>query len=134
MNIRKKIQILCGSCVLAFFVAYMLTNAVIFRLCEQHNYQCREILNKVGDPLLYSMPALALVFLLLLFKPTAYDAWKKFAVWFVPLAAVLFAVYPMPGSGDLFAPYPEQVYQWVSAAYVLISLGIIARESLAKRA
>ena len=77
--------------------------------------------------LFYGMSALALVFLLLAFLPQAFSTWKKFAVWFIPLAALLFIFYPNPGSGDYFSPYPEQVFQWVSVLYVVISAGIILR-------
>jgi hypothetical protein len=73
------------------------------------------------------------VFLILLFVPRAFGAWKKFAIWFVPLAALLFAFYPDPGSGDFLSPYPEQVFQWVSALYVLISLIIIAVSSFRQK-
>ena len=79
--------------------------------------------------LYYGMPALALIFLILLFTPKAFPAWKKFAIWFVPLAALLFAFYPGPGGNDLFSPYPEQVFRWVSCLYVIISLLIIVRSS-----
>lgn len=85
-----------------------------------------DFLVKLGKGVFYGSGALALVFLALLFVPRAFSAWKKFAIWFVPLAALLFAVYPNPGSGDLFAPYPEQIYQWVSGFYVLVSAAIIA--------
>ena len=93
-----------------------------------------DFLIRLGDGLFYGSGALALVFLLLLLVPRAYPAWKKFAVWFVPLAAILFAIYPNPGSGDLFAPYPEQVYRWVSGFYVLASGLIIVRTSVRKPA
>lgn len=76
--------------------------------------------------LYYGAGALAIVFFVLLFTSRAFSAWKKFAVWFVPLATLLFIFYPEPGSGDLFSPYPEQVFQWVSGLYVLISVAIIA--------
>ncbi|OGG40529.1 hypothetical protein A2118_01910 [Candidatus Kaiserbacteria bacterium GWA2_50_9] len=75
------------------------------------------------------MGALAIVFLVLLFIPRAFSVWKKFAIWFVPLAALLFIFYPDPGSGDLFSPYPEQVFQWVSGLYVFISLVLIIYKS-----
>jgi hypothetical protein len=58
--------------------------------------------------------------------PHAVPSWKKFALWFIPIAALVFIFYPEPGSGDLFAPFPEQVYQAVSGLYVLISLVIAA--------
>lgn len=89
-----------------------------------------EILVRLGKSLVYGMGALSLVFLLLLFIPQAFSAWKKFAIWFVPLAALLFIAYPEPGAGDFIAPYPEQIFQWISALYVLISLIIIATNSM----
>ena|SRR3989344_2442249 len=85
-----------------------------------------DLLLKLRDGLFYGMSALALIFLILLFLPRALPAWKKFAIWFIPLATLLFIFYPDPGSGDYFSPYPEQVYKWVSILYVVISIGIIA--------
>lgn len=79
--------------------------------------------------LYYSMPALALVFLALAVFPATFNAWKKFGVWFIPLAALFFIFYSGPASGDLFSPYPETVYKWVSIIYVVISLGIIGWEA-----
>ncbi|MDP1707354.1 MAG: hypothetical protein Q8L30_02265 [bacterium] len=81
----------------------------------------------------YGMGALAIVFFVLLFAQYAFSAWKKFAVWFIPLAALLFIFYPDPSSGDLFSPYPEQVFQWVSGLYVFISLLIIIWKYLSTR-
>jgi len=80
--------------------------------------------------LYYSMSALALIFFILLAVPQAFSAWKKFAIWFIPLAALLFAFYPDSGSGDLFSPHPEQVFRWVSLLYVAISILIIAWSSM----
>lgn len=87
------------------------------------------MLVKIGKSFFYGFSALALIFLVLVFVPKAFPAWKKFAIWFVPLAAFLFALYPYPGSGDFFSPYPEQIFRWVSALYVIISLGIIAHSA-----
>lgn len=80
--------------------------------------------------LYYGMPALAVVFFFLIFIPRAFQSWKKFAIWFIPLAALLFLAYQDPRGWDyLFFPYREEFYRWVSALYVLISLVIIARSS-----
>lgn len=115
-----------------FGVGYILTNSTIFNFCLHDQYVCRTLLNRIGDPLFYGAGALAAVFFILLFTSRAFSAWKKFAVWFIPLAALLFIFYPEPGSGDLFSPYPEQVFQWVSGLYLLISIVIIAIASLRK--
>jgi len=84
--------------------------------------------------LYYGMPALALVFSLLFFLPSAFPVWKKFAVWFLPLATILFMAYQDPrGWNDLFFPYREELYRWVSAAYVVISVIIIALAARGRR-
>ncbi len=119
--------IILVTTIILSFMGYMLTNSPAFGLCSINEYSCREPLNHIGDPLLYGMSALSLVFFLLLFVPQSFGAWKKFAVWFVPLATLLFIFYPDPGSGDLFSPYPEQVYRWVSTLYVIICSVIIFR-------
>ncbi|SRR3989344_1471667 len=133
MGTRKIILSSLALAFIGFGGGFLLTNSVSFQLCSHDKYSCRELLNNIGDPLFYGMPALALVFLILLFVPRAFPAWKKFAIWFVPLAALLFIVYPEPGSGDLFSPYPEQVFQWVSAAYIVISVSIISWSTFRER-
>lgn len=75
--------------------------------------------------LFYGMPALSLIFLLLTVVPQSFSAWKKFAKWFIPIAVLIFIFYPEPGSGDLFSPYPEQVFQWLSILYVVLSVFVI---------
>lgn len=121
-----------------FGVGYVLTNSYDFKLCYSNletntfDVPCHAFYEAIGNPLYYGAEALAVVFLVLLFTSRAFSAWKKFAVWFIPLAALLFIFYPEPGSGDLFSPYPEQVFQWVSGLYILVSITIIVIASLRK--
>jgi hypothetical protein len=122
---NKKIALTAVS-VIGLLIGYIFSNSTKFGICTHEQYSCRELFNNIGDPLFYGSGALALVFLILLFVPQAFPAWKKFAIWFVPLAVILFAIYPEPGSGDLFSPYPEQIYRWVSGFYVVVSGAIIA--------
>ena len=91
-----------------------------------YSVDCYNLVFHVGHPLFYGGAALALVFVLLYAFPQAFNAWKKFAIWFVPLAALLFIFYPDPGSGDFLSPMPEQVFQWVSGLYVVVSGIIVA--------
>lgn len=79
-----------------------------------------------SEALYYGAGALTLIFVVLLFIPKAFSAWKRFAIWFIPLAALLFVFYPEPGSGDFFSPHAETVYRWVSGLYILISASIIS--------
>ncbi len=132
MTAKKTSLILLGLSSLGLLTGYILSNSVVFRLCAYEQYSCRELANNIGDPVFYGFTALAIVFVTLTFIPHAFTAWKKFAVWFVPLAALLFALYPYPGSGDFMSPYPEQVFQWVSALYILISLAIILPKAFKK--
>ena len=132
----KKISVLFACSLAGLGIGYVLTNSVRFGLCISNGVvseaSCINFYERVGDPLFYGIGALALVFLILLFVPRAFSAWKKFAIWFVPLAALLFIFYPDPGSGDFFSPYPEQVFQWISGIYILVSVLIIAVVSLRK--
>lgn len=124
--------VLAITAVVGCVVGYVLMNSYEIGICYANlatstfDVSCHLYFNKVGQPLFYGMGALALVFFVLVFIPTAFAAWKRFAIWFVPLAALLFISYPEPGAGDLMAPYPEQVYRVVSVLYVLISFAIIA--------
>lgn len=129
---QKRLPILFVATLILFGLGYVLSNSVFFSLCSQTEYACRDLFNRVGDPLFYGGGALSLVFLILLFIPQAFQKWKKFAVWFVPLAALLFAFYPNPGSGDFLSPYPEQVFKWVSVFYVVVSLAIIGWAKIKK--
>ena len=122
---------------IGFGIGYVLTNSIKFGVCIANNVvtdaSCINFYERVGDPLFYGMGALAIVFFILLFASHAFFVWKKFAIWFVPLAALLFTFYPDPGSGDYFSPYPEQVFQWVSGFYVIVSLLIIAYVGIFKK-
>ncbi|RJR13597.1 hypothetical protein C4585_01825 [Candidatus Parcubacteria bacterium] len=136
MNGKNIVFYLLVFSVLGLVVGYLLTNSYDFGFCfadltsNTFDVSCHNLFERIGEPLLYGTGALSLIFLLLLFVPQAFPAWKKFAIWFVPLAAIIFIVYPEPGSSDFIAPYPEQVFQWVSALYVLVSLIIIIRNSM----
>lgn len=126
-NLKKTIPL--GISVLGAVSGYVLTNSIEFGICEANEViteaGCINFFERLGDPLLYGMGALAVVFVLLLFVRKAWSAWKKFAIWFVPVAALVFIFYRGPGSGDLFSPYPEFVFKWASILYVAVSAGII---------
>src|SRR3989344_4134824 len=123
----KKITIsFLALSLVGFGVGYILRNSTELNLCLISEPTCINNLTWIGDGLFYGMSALALIFFILLFTPNAFPAWKKFAVWFIPIATLLFIFYPDPGSGDYFSPYPEQVFRFVSILYVLISIITIA--------
>lgn len=128
---RKKILSLFFLSLVGSGTGYFLINSYTYNLCFRDlntltfDVSCSAFYERIGDPLFFGFLALSVIFLILLILPQAFRAWKKFAVWFVPLAALLFIFYPDPGSGDYFSPYPEQVFQWVSMVYIGASLGVI---------
>ncbi|KKT14132.1 MAG: hypothetical protein UW83_C0036G0003 [Parcubacteria group bacterium GW2011_GWD1_44_9] len=136
-SMGNKILSLLALSAIGFGVGYILTNSTQFNICIANKVvtdaACINFYERVGDPLFYGMGALTIVFLILLFLPQAFPAWKKFAIWFIPLATLLFIFYPDPGSGDYFSPYPEQVFRWVSGLYVLVSLIIVTRSVIRGR-
>ena len=115
--------------ILLFITGYLLTNSIQHNLCTStetsFDASCVNLLERIGDPMFYGGGALLAVFILLLLMPKAVPTWKKFAIWFVPITTLLFIFYPDPGSGDLFSPYPETVFQFMSALYVFISITLI---------
>ena len=138
-DMKTHTKFLFPASLFILLIGFVLTNSYQFGLCysdvasQTFDVSCHSLFEHIGNQIYYGGGALALVFLVLLFVPQAFKAWKKFAVWFVPLATLLFIFYPEPGSGDLFAPYPETVYRWVSGAYVLLSLVIIAFASKVRK-
>ena len=115
----------------------MLTSSIEFGICfvdeRITDASCINFYERIGDPLFYGMGALAIVFLALFAIPSSFSIWKKFAIWFIPLATLLFIFYPDPSSGDYFSPYPEQVFQWVSVFCVLVSLLVIGYVGIFKK-
>lgn len=89
--------------------------------------RCHEFFDKFGLSLLYGSSALALVFLALSFVPQSISTWKRFAIWYIPIATILFIVWQEPRGFDPLTPYPEQVYKFLSIVYVVVSLFIIGR-------
>ncbi|MEK7530424.1 MAG: hypothetical protein AAB573_01005 [Patescibacteria group bacterium] len=122
---------------IGFGVGYWLTNSIQFGLCVANEVttdaSCINFYERVGDPVFFGAGALALVFLVLLFTPQARSAWKKFAVWFVPLAALVFIFTPEPSGWINITPAPEQVFQYVSLVYVVISLFIIGLVTFSRK-
>lgn len=98
-----------------------------------HSSFCNFLIFDFARPLLYGTGALAIIFFVLLFVPRAFPVWKKFAVWAIPLIALLFSIWPTSRGGGMgvapsfIGPSAIQVYQWVSALYVITSIIIIGR-------
>jgi hypothetical protein len=118
---------------IVFVLGLLLKSSTELGFCLISEPTCINNLTNIGNALYYGAGALTIVALVLLATPQAYSAWKKFAIWFVPLTALLFVFYPGPGAGDLFSPYPETVYKWVSTLYVAVSLLIIGLQRMKQK-
>lgn len=131
MNIKKSALVLLVVSVIGTGAGYLFTHNYDTGLCYRDletntfDVSCSDFFRQLGQPLYFGMAALAVVFTALFFVPQAWSAWKKFAVWFVPLATLLFIFYRDPGSGNLVSPYAETVYIWVSGLYIVVSLAIV---------
>ena len=90
---------------------------------------CHQLYNKIGGILFYSMQAIVVVFVALLFLPKAFGAWKRFAIWYIPLMLIYFAIYKNEG---FFSVPEESVYRFLSAVYLIVSLAIILFVSFRK--
>jgi len=124
-----KIMVILAGLISTFFTLVGYYGAYVYE-CS-YSVDCYNFVFHFAHPVMYGSGALAIVFALLYAFPHAFSAWKKFAVWFVPLAVLLFIFYPNPGSGDFLAPMPEQIFQWVSALYVIASsivIGVASRK------
>lgn len=117
-------------------MGYWLSNSYEFGLC-QANYaantfdvSCHQLFDKIGNALFYGMQGLAVIFALLLLVPTAWQAWKKFAIWYIPFMFIYFAMYKNEG----FFSIPEKdMYAFFTGVYVLISVVIIAISALKRQ-
>ena len=136
MSIKNSLLPLGVFAAVASATGYVLTNSVKFGICVANETvteaSCINFYERVGDPVFFGMGALAIVFFVLTFFPKAWGAWKKFATWFVPVAALIFIFYKDPGSMNLVSPYAETVFMWVSGIYIGVSLVIIARSAFKK--
>lgn len=75
-----------------------------------------------GNVLFSGAVALSIVLLVLVTVPEVFTIWKKFSLWYVSLAILLFIFYP---KDDYFLPDPEQVYWLISILYLIINFVLI---------
>lgn len=125
---RKKIFLLSFIPVIGFAVGYFLLNIYECGV----SVACYDLQTK-ANALYYGMGSLIIVSFFLLLFPQAFNSWKKFAIWFLPIMAVLFAIQDDKGSGFMeISPSSVQIFQWLSILCIVISLVVIAI-SLRKR-
>ena len=116
--------------IIGIIVGLVFKNSTELGFCLVSEPTCLNQLTQIGNAIFYSMQAIALVFLVLLFVPHAFNAWKKFAIWFLPLMFIYFAIYENQG---FFSVPEESVYRFLSVVYAALSLAIIGWKMLQKQ-
>jgi hypothetical protein len=112
-------------------VGYFLGQGYEYGLCGKSIF-CLKLMNH-GDALFYGALGLGIVFAALMAVPSAVRAWKKFAIWAIPLLVIIFATtQDSMGEWISLSPSVEQTFQFLSTIYVIISIVIIGTVKLKK--
>lgn len=133
MNLKKYLPFALTGSLIAAGVGYLFTHTIQYGICIYEGLKrdpaCLNFYDRIGVPAFYGFGALAIVFALLLVVPKAIPAWKKFAKWYVPVAALILIFYPTNQSMDFLTPSLGIAAQWIAGIYLVVSLAIIIRAS-----
>jgi hypothetical protein len=94
---------------------------------------CHRLFERLSDSFLFGGISFAIVFVALVFKPKAFSAWKKFAIWATPIMVLIFATHNPSGGFMTVSPDSETLFKWIAGLYTVISLIIIGRVALKKK-
>lgn len=125
---KKALQILLLIAMASIILGYILSKASSYGICGRSLF-CNDLMN-AGSAIFYSMQAIAAVFVVLLFVPQAVSTWKRFAMVYVPLMFLYFAMYE---SGGFFSIPEESVYRFLSLVYFAMSIVVIIVSVLYKK-
>ena len=109
-------------------------------LCEYNQISCVNLYTEsLAQPLvIFGLSILMSLVVLLVSSDMASITWRKFAIWGIPLGAILITLTPVSnyGAGGIGIPnIDREIVTWiVSIAFLLISLIIIATKSLSRPA
>lgn len=123
--LRKKI--LLGVGLIGLVVLIIATFSKEIGLCPAYDYSiCQDISNQIAEILFPLIPIVLLSLITYWTRDSVYQAWFRFARWWVPLSMLLILITPEYGGG-LFNPIEKGSVAFVSSAFFfLISLVIIA--------
>ena len=112
-------------------LGYIFLYPVQFHLCTADfttmtfDNSCLASSSLIGIKLFYPFLALIPIFLILFFIPRAVSAWKKFAVWYIPIVGIFVALSSPGDAGWIIGPTYSQYVQGLGAIYLGSSLSII---------
>jgi hypothetical protein len=129
MKYQKKIGIFLFLSVVIMVIGHLMINAKDLGICKYHD-TCTVPLMNSGIPLPIFFGSTLFVLIMLLFtKEAVYNAWKKFALGYIPVA--LYLIYSSSVlCGKLFCFFTRELVTWyLSVLLVIISLLIITIKS-----
>ena len=134
MSYRKRLCIYIGVSLSGVLIGSIFMNSIMFGICPVGTSICPfKYTNTIGQPLVLFLGSLSLIFLILLFtKEAVWITWKKFGIWYIPLAALLIFITPSSSGGSFgysMGLDREGVTMFFSALFLIISLIIIAIKS-----
>ncbi len=130
MSYKKKLYIYISSTVGVFSVSVILGLSEKFGICpSSFSYACIRKAELWAEPLFFGSLSLFIIFLILLFtKKAVWNAWKKFGIWYIPLATFLIFIAPSSSDGSFGFSMGfdrEGVTMFTSGLFMIISLLII---------
>ena len=107
-------------------VGYILDHSYDFGVCTYNTPSCFWFFERLGSAIFTGSLGLLIVFGLLWLMPKGFNLWKRFAIFYIPFALLVYIGYQDPGSGDFFSPHAVEVFPWISVVYVLMSAVLIS--------
>lgn len=131
MGYRKKVFYITGVSICGFLAGILLANLREAGICGTPF--CRDIIgDMIGVPVgFFSMILFTLSFILLFTREAVFYSWKKFAIVYLPIAAILlFLTAGESGGGIGFAAIDGEIISWwLAGLFLSISLLIIGSKS-----
>ncbi|MFQ5541139.1 MAG: hypothetical protein ACE5F4_02745 [Candidatus Paceibacteria bacterium] len=112
--------------ILWWFVISIILSGVGFYLLRVYDcgysISCYHLFTVTAPKVFYPSLALAFVFFILLFIPSAVRVWRTFAVWYIPIVGFVIAFSSPSNAGWKIGPDYHQYIQFFSAVYIIGSL------------
>ncbi len=101
-------------------------------ICSYKDWSCAYNLSLVFAPIFIALLiAISVLIVKIITQPSIFNAWKKFAAIYIPIAALLIMMFPKSCGFMCFDR--EMAAVWLSAIYVIVSLIIIIKKSIKLR-
>ena len=132
MKIEKRV--ILGVVILLVLLGLLIVYPDAFGLCQKADTSCifKYPVFSLGEPLMIGMGSMFILIGIIQFvQENTYRDWRKFAMWAIPLGAILIALSPVQGSGVIGIPsFDREIVTWiVSVVFLVVSLIIMALRS-----